>query len=762
MKTESPRPPGQKRPSLSSSELHWRWRLLKDKLAAYSVAAGGVSVIFAVVLIFFYFLYVVFPLFLPATVVQKSSYQLAESQDTLHLALEEQHQVGVRIDRKGYLDFIATDNGRLLQRELLMLPEGRTITTFAAAPGNGLFAVGLDNGTALVARYGYRIEYRDRGTGNKPERLTLPEISFPLGEKPLDIDPTGHSLTGLALESQEESTTLVALNSSGESHLLTITQEESFLSDEIELQFERAQLPPWGYQTSQLLIDSQQRQLYLTSSNGYIAHYDISDKSKPVLRETIQATAHGTELTAATLLTGGISLVLGTATGELTQWFPVRDQQNRYHLTHIRTFESTQGAITALLPEQNRKGFAATTDQGTVSIYYSTANRRLLTHQVGEQPLITGGLSPMADALALLDRNGTLKLLELDNPHPEISWSALWGAVWYESYPEPDYIWQSSSASNDFEPKLSLTPLAFGTFKAMFYAMLMALPIALLAAIFTAYFMAPQMRTYVKPVVEIMAALPTVILGFLAGLWLAPFIEARLPGLFTMVLVVPTSMLLFGYLWHQLPATLRGRLPDGWEGALLIPVAIASGWAALAVSQPLEFLLFDGNLPLWLNRELGIPFDQRNSIVVGLAMGFAVIPTIFSIAEDAVFSVPKSLSQGSLALGATRWQTLTRVVLLTASPGIFSAVMIGMGRAVGETMIVLMATGNTPVMDMSIFQGMRTLAANIAVEMGEAELLSTHYRVLFLAGLVLFAFTFAVNTVAELVRQRLRARYSNL
>ena len=159
---------------------------------------------------------------------------------------------------------------------------------------------------------------------------------------------------------------------------------------------------------------------------------------------------------------------------------------------------------------------------------------------------------------------------------------------------------------------------------------------------------------------------------------------------------------------------------------------------------------------------MGIAFDQRNSIIVGLAMGFAVIPTIFSIAEDAVFSVPKHLTAGSLALGATRWQTLTRVVLLTASPGIFSALMIGMGRAVGETMIVLMATGNTPLMDMSLFQGMRTLSANIAVEMGEAELLSTHYRVLFLAGLVLFAFTFLVNTAAELVRQRLRSRYSNL
>ena len=127
---------------------------------------------------------------------------------------------------------------------------------------------------------------------------------------------------------------------------------------------------------------------------------------------------------------------------------------------------------------------------------------------------------------------------------------------------------------------------------------------------------------------------------------------------------------------------------------------------------------------------------------------------------DAVYGVPRSLSYGSLALGATPWQTLVYVVLPTASPGIFSALMIGLGRAVGETMIVLMATGNTPLMDWNLFEGMRTLAANIAVEMPESEVHSSHYRILFLAALVLFLFTFVVNTGAELIRQRLRVKYS--
>ena len=181
-----------------------------------------------------------------------------------------------------------------------------------------------------------------------------------------------------------------------------------------------------------------------------------------------------------------------------------------------------------------------------------------------------------------------------------------------------------------------------------------------------------------------------------------------------------------------------------------------------ALAKPVELVLFGGNMQAWMDHTLGIGYDQRNSLVVGIAMGVAVIPGIFSIAEDAIFSVPKHLTLGSLALGATPWQTLVGVVLPTASPGIFSAVMIGLGRAVGETMIVLMATGNTAVMDFSAFSGMRTLSANVAVEMPESEVGSTHFRLLFLAGLVLFVFTFAINTVAEVVRQRLRDKYGNV
>jgi phosphate transport system permease protein len=175
-----------------------------------------------------------------------------------------------------------------------------------------------------------------------------------------------------------------------------------------------------------------------------------------------------------------------------------------------------------------------------------------------------------------------------------------------------------------------------------------------------------------------------------------------------------------------------------------------------------ERVIFGGDFKAWIYNTLNLSFDQRNALVVGFVMGFAVIPIIFTISEDALSNVPRALVSGSLALGATPWQTAMRVVLPTAAAGIFSAIMIGFGRAVGETMIVLMATGNTPIREWNIFNGFRTLSANIAVEIPEAPVGGTLYRVLFLAAFLLFIITFLVNTLAELVRQKLREKYQKL
>ncbi|WP_313086015.1 ABC transporter permease subunit [Pseudomonas sp.] len=731
-----------------------RVRALKDKLARWYVSIGGLAVLGAITLIFFYLAQVVVPMFqgaeLEAREVQQPAW-LADAGEPLMLAVEEQNQVAMRLGRDGLVRFFSLASGESLRTVRLPLPAGRRIVSVGQdTPGFRRFVLGLDNGQVLVAEHNYKTTYPDG------QKTITPQLDFPYGEAPLSLDPDGRPVDHAAL-SQNGKTLIVAGATDGVLHALRLTASENLLTGETSLEQERLQLPQLSEPIKALRIDPRHMWLFAVSGRASV---DVFDLRRKQLNGRYKLLEGGGEITTVAWLLGGISLMVGDSTGGIGQWFMVRGADGQAELKNVRNFRLGDRPIRQIIPEQRRKGFFALDAAGELGVFHSTAHRTLLTRDVADGPAIAA-MSPRATRL-LVESPAGLQRFVIDNPHPEISWSALWGKVWYENYPAPDYVWQSTSATGDFEPKLSLAPLAFGTLKAAFYAMLLAAPLAICAAFYTAYFMAPSLRRKVKPVIELMEALPTVILGFFAGLFLAPYLENHLPGIFSLLLLTPLGILLAGWGWSRLPERVRLSVPDGWEAVLLLPVILAVGWGSLAVSGHLENWFFGGDMRLWLSNDMGIPFDQRNALVIGLAMGFAVIPTIYSIAEDAVFSVPKSLTLGSLALGATPWQTLTRVVLLTASPGIFSALMIGMGRAVGETMIVLMATGNTPIMEANIFEGMRTLAANVAVEMPESEVGSTHYRVLFLAAMVLLMFTFVMNTLAELIRQRLRRKYASL
>ena len=516
----------------------------------------------------------------------------------------------------------------------------------------------------------------------------------------------------------------------------------------------------------------------------------------------------------------------------------------------------------------------------------------------------------------------------MDPGHHEVSLRILTLPVHYEGRPEPAAVWQSSSGDDAFEPKYGLWPLVFGTLKATFYALLFGVPVALLAAIYTSEFLPPRAKSTVKPMIEMMASLPSVVLGFLAGLVIASWVEDRIAGVLLSVVMVPFALMLCARLWQLLPRPLQLRM-GGWRLLFMFPAIALGIFLARWLTAPVEELLFtvrtvdaasgalvgepvhdlrawlsahhqpgsdvrfesnplagwlflflplaavvtaflngryvnswlrvaggdwsefkmalvdlgrfvinavltviiatalaalitatlgdprssatvgwfllclapgggliwllhakvlkgfysDAGTPLlaiagyvvaslllaWLGAILMIAllgplgsfvdtYQQRNALVVGFIMGFAIIPIIYTISEDALSSVPAHLRSASLGSGATPWQTAIRVILPTAMSGVFSAIMIGLGRAVGETMIVLMATGNTAVLSMNIFDGLRTLSANIAVELPEAPPDETHYRILFLSALVLFVMTFVLNTIAEAVRQRFRKR----
>jgi phosphate transport system permease protein len=247
--------------------------------------------------------------------------------------------------------------------------------------------------------------------------------------------------------------------------------------------------------------------------------------------------------------------------------------------------------------------------------------------------------------------------------------------------------WQNLLSTNwqpvSDNPKFGLLPLLAGTFKVTVIATLIGAPIAILAAIFTATLAPRWARESMKPVIEILAGFPSVVIGFFALTTLSTLIQSLTGTMF-----------------------------------------------------------------------------RLNALVGGIALSFAVIPLIYTISEDALGAISHSLREASLALGATRVQTAFRVLLPAAAPGIFAAVLLGIGRAFGETMIVLMATGNAPMLSYSVLEPVRTMSATVGAEMAEVVFGETHYTVLFFIGLLLFLFTFFVNAVAEFgIRRRLMKRF---
>ena len=722
-----------------------RKRLLKDKLAEYGIKMGGGVVLMTLLLIFFYLLYVVYPVFESAKVESKAQYSQSFAGNTYALAMEEQNEIAYRYSDLGINFFNTMDPSVALMQ--YALPQ-QAVSFGQSGPTSSVVVFGFNDGKALITAADFDITYP------ADKRVITPQVEFPFGEQLIEVDHKGQALQHIAIEAEGEDAAVVAVTADNRGVLLRYVAEENFMTEELEWSSETIELPSMPMNVEQILLTPNFRFIFMRSGNK-LSIYDIRDTDDISVVEVLDINEKQQDVTKIALLTGASSLLVANDNGVVSQWFEVaKDGERKF--TKIRQFDA-KSSVTDITTEFSRKGFMTVGTDNNLSIFHTTGETTLLHQDLKMGSLKHIAISPRANAFLVESEQG-IGFYKLTNEHPEVTWSALWQEVWYEGYAEPDYIWQSTSASDDFEPKLSLVPITFGTIKAAFYAMLFAVPIAVAGAIYTAYFMNSGLRKVIKPTVEIMEALPTVILGFLAGLWLAPFVEMHLPGVMMIAVLLPFSAVLVAAIWHFLPQSLVNRIPQGAHVIILLPVLLLVGYLSVLASPLVEELVFDGDARAYINDIFG--FDQRNSLIVGIAMGFAVIPTIFSIAEDAIFSVPKHLTQGSLALGATSWQTLIKVVLLTASPGIFSAVMMGLGRAVGETMIVLMATGNTPVMDFNIFSGMRTLAANIAVEMPESEVGSSHYRVLFLAAFVLFVLTFVFNTIAEYVRQRLRDKYS--
>lgn len=861
----------------------WSTRLT-DTLAQLLITVGGIGTIVAVILVCVFLIWVVVPLFERATVTEKPILKVPlDGQQPVREGMDEYRMMGWSLAPDGTLATFRLDDGRLLDHATpVALHKGADLTAWSAPGTAEHIALGFADGSVQLGRIGFKsrlledteitAELRDLKADQLVE-FSQKRNEFPHGvvqrlsdgqyrlqSLQLEFDEpisSGSTKTvrqiDLSLQtrndtSRGETTSLIACLSA-DGKLRTVASEKKFvevlqdfrietLRGELRLpDFEDRGWPRW------LLVSGGGSNTYLLWEGGRLLRVATREPEEPRIMEEVDLLARepSCRITAARFLLGKETLLVGDSLGRVQAWFRAQRSEarapDRQTLVAGHTFAGPGSAVTALAASSASRMMAVGFADGRARLSFVTSEKLIAevwTQQ--DEPIRWLLLAPKDDGLLAQcgERCWAWRIKPL---HPEITFHALFRPVWYEGYPRPEYVWQSTGG-DAAEAKYSLIPLIFGTLKATFYSLLLGVPIALLAAIYTSEFLHPRTKAILKPSIEMMASLPSVVLGFLAALVLAPFVDRLLPAVLAGFLTLPGAFLLGAYAWQLLPE--KGSLfLQRFRFGFLCLVGPLGLLAAPAVGWVLEKLLFAGDVRGWLNNQdrgsalpgwflLLLPvaailitflaghrvnsrlrqvtrdwsrlaialldlakfgvlslavcvlafllaglltlvgldprgsflgkYDQRNALVVGFMMGFAIIPIIYTIAEDALSMVPEHLRSASLGCGATPWQTAMRVIIPTAMSGLFSAVMVGLGRAVGETMIVLMGTGNTPVLDWNIFNGFRTLSANIATELPEAVRDSTHYRTLFLAALTLFAMTFVLNTVAEMVRLRFRKR----
>jgi len=729
-----------------------------DRFMGWAIRFGGISVIVAVFGIFYFIGKEVVPLFKSANIA--SSGEIEQTTAPVVLGVDEWGEMPFFYDGGEKVVFASVENG---VRKEIPLPglAGLKVTATDYDPVHRRVSLGLDDGRVGSFLVNYK---RSAGPDGKfviePSVVEEPWFVLEHGAGPVTAVSYGDSGADrviIAKRGEGGGASVSVLRLGMKRSLIgkgkLSLQGETDITSEITGEANLVRASPNG---AMVLVGSDKGEV-----DYFLAEGDGASK-----RQTFKPFADIAPR-QMDFLFGGVSVVITSEDGQQQQWSLFRkDNEGERMFGMTKEFPKlAEGPVIFAASQRNRTFLTGVGED--LSIRHSTSGAVRWNGEIDIVPT-AAVLDAKGENFIVANAAGEARRYSIHDPHPEASWRAFFGKVWYEGGAKPIYQWQSTGGTDDFEPKLSLMPLIFGSLKGTAYALLFSVPVALLAAVFSAAFLPLHVKRVVKPVMEIMSSLPSVVLGFLAGLWLAPILETRVPSVAVMTLAIPLTALLVGYCWSRMPIAVRNRFENGREWLVVMPFLALAGWIGWQSGPIVEQIFFIYKDPatgreiadfrLWWPQATGMSFEQRNSMVLGFMMGFAVIPVIFTIAEDALSNVPKNLTAAASALGANRWQVVWTVMLPIASSGIFSALMIGFGRAVGETMIMVMATGNTPVTEWNIFNGMRTLSANIAVELPEASVGSTHYRTLFLGAVVLFGMTFVMNTVAELLRQRLRER----
>jgi phosphate transport system permease protein len=439
----------------------------------------------------------------------------------------------------------------------------------------------------------------------------------------------------------------------------------------------------------------------------------------------------------------------------VSKWI-MRNEQGNFVFRHNEAdISQLDGPIEQMAFDTDSNAAVVVSKIGDIAFLNRLTNEMFEAQDLGLPGI---GLQWFGARLYVFERN-KMHSLEIQNLQGITTLKSLFSEVWYEGYEQPAYVWQTSSASENYETKFSVIPLIVGSLKASFLALFVAIPLALGAAIYTSYFAHPAVRQYLKPAIEMLEAVPSVVIGFIAAVWMVPIAEEFLLSVILFIVSLPILLVTAALLQSRVAKVLEDKFDRRWEILVIVLAVVLLGLFCFSLSDVWRFMLLG-------SAEMGEQKDNilnisKTTIVVAIALGVAISPSIYSLAEDALFEVPESIKQASFALGASKLQTLRRVIIAVAMPSILSAVMLGFGRAFGETMIVLMVTGNTPISDWNILEGLRSMTANLAIELQESNVNSSHFNTLFLTASILFIFTFIVNTAAEILRNRLRKVYTD-
>ncbi len=739
--------------------------LAVDRWMGRLIRFGGVGVVLAVFGMLAFLILQVFPLFTGAKVTAVGS--LSVPADVVAFGEDEYGDFPYAVLADGKVLFQRASDGAKVHEWAPSLGVLR-VTAVRSYPRAGLVFLGLSDGSVQELRIAYRSTFDASGKrAVEPLVTALAPVAIGKPGLPcLEVWNAKGSQSRLMLVRQDDAgkpllTAVRLTERKGLGGKARVTVSAPFV------------VAADAASVAKVLLPSTAESLIVVGQSGEVRTYADDGTTFSFLQAFVPfKDARDPAVAAAGLIFGNVSVVFVGASGEQQVWsmYPQLqpDGKSLRRWGKIHDGEALAGAGEGIYAAEGNKCYLAVAG-GRLQLRNMTTGSLRWEGEAPAGAILQLAFAGNYDRFTALTSDGKIHRWSIVDHHPESSWSAFFGKIWYEGATGPAYTWQSSAGSDEFEAKYSLVPLFYGTVKGTFYALLFALPIALTAAVYVSQFLRPEYRQVVKPVMEVMASLPSVVLGFLAGLWLAPLVDPRLVSLFCAIGILAPAALFAGLLWSALPQPVRRQVKPGMEFLWLLPFLALCAFVAWKAGPSVEAAFFtvkDGasGLPVadfreWWRQTTGASYDSRNSLVVGFVMGFAVIPIVFTIAEDALSNVPNSLVSGSLALGASRWQTVWSVVVPTAISGIVSGVMIGFGRAIGETMIVVMATGNTAVMEANPFSGMRTLSANIAVELPEAAIGHTHYRALFLGACCLFLLTFVINTLAEVLRQRLRERY---